>query len=199
MPSALRRACPILNTQCSAALAAVLERCSYAGRDGGPAEAGDERQASRPAAMGSDLAPHQEREILAHADQCASETAASLGTFRCALERRRCLMHANAFYEWRTMPNGKQPYAIGRKDGAPLAFAGALGRLPRTGWRNRMQLRQPHEDRKRHDGDVARPDAGDLGRGALVGVAGRAGRGPIRPFRAARRWASAPLGGQPSG
>jgi putative SOS response-associated peptidase YedK len=53
-----------------------------------------------------------------------AETVASSGMFRGALERRRCLVHADAFYEWRAMPDGKQPYAIGRKDGAPLAFAG---------------------------------------------------------------------------
>ena len=53
-----------------------------------------------------------------------SETAASSGMFRGALERRRCRVHADAFYEWRTVPDGKQPYAIARKDGAPLAFAG---------------------------------------------------------------------------
>lgn len=44
-----------------------------------------------------------------------SETAASSGMFRGALERRRCLVHADAFYEWRAMPNGKRPYAIGRR------------------------------------------------------------------------------------
>lgn len=72
--------------------------------------------------MGSDPALHQGRESLAQADHCASETAASSGMFHGALERRHCLVHANAFYEWRAMPDGKQPYAIGRKDGAPLAF-----------------------------------------------------------------------------
>jgi len=48
-----------------------------------------------------------------------------------ALERRRCLVHADAFYEWRAMPDGKQPYAIRRKDGGPLAFAGG------ESWRGR--------------------------------------------------------------
>ncbi len=53
-----------------------------------------------------------------------AETVASSGVFRGALARRRCLVPADAFYEWRTMPDGKQPYAIARTDGAPLAFAG---------------------------------------------------------------------------
>ncbi len=53
-----------------------------------------------------------------------SETAATSPLFRGALAARRCLVPADAFYEWRAMPDGKQPYAIARADGAPLAFAG---------------------------------------------------------------------------
>jgi putative SOS response-associated peptidase YedK len=53
-----------------------------------------------------------------------SETAASSGMFGEAMALRRCLVPADAFYEWKTLPSGKQPYAIARRDGAPLAFAG---------------------------------------------------------------------------
>ncbi len=53
-----------------------------------------------------------------------SETAGSSGMFRGALKSRRCLVPADAFYEWQALPSGKQPYAISRRDGAPLAFAG---------------------------------------------------------------------------
>ena len=59
-----------------------------------------------------------------------SETAASVGMFKGALAARRCLVPADAFYEWRTTADGKQPYAIARADGAPLAFAGLW-----EGWR----------------------------------------------------------------
>ena len=59
-----------------------------------------------------------------------SETADSSRMFQGALERRRCVVPADAFYEWRVMPDGKQPYAIARQDGAPLAFAGLW-----EGWR----------------------------------------------------------------
>ena len=61
-----------------------------------------------------------------------SETAKGSGMFRDALASRRCLVQADALYEWRTMPDGKRPYAIARQDGAPLAFAGpplTFGRL----------------------------------------------------------------------
>jgi putative SOS response-associated peptidase YedK len=44
--------------------------------------------------------------------------------FRGALACRRCLVLADAFYEWNAVPDGKQPYAIARRDGSPLAFAG---------------------------------------------------------------------------
>ena len=53
-----------------------------------------------------------------------SETAATSGMFKAALAQRRCLVPADAFYEWKSRPDGKQPYAIARRDGSPLAFAG---------------------------------------------------------------------------
>ncbi len=53
-----------------------------------------------------------------------SETAGSSGLFKAALGARRCLVPVDAFYEWRTMPDGKQPYAIARQNGTPLVFAG---------------------------------------------------------------------------
>ena len=52
------------------------------------------------------------------------ETAASSGMFRDALARRRCLVPANNYYEWRTEDGRKRPYAFARKDGFPLALAG---------------------------------------------------------------------------
>ena len=59
-----------------------------------------------------------------------SETAATSGMFRAALASRRCLVPADAFYEWQARPDGKQPYAIARQDGAPVTFAGIW-----EGWR----------------------------------------------------------------
>jgi putative SOS response-associated peptidase YedK len=53
-----------------------------------------------------------------------SETAATSGLFRGALKARRCIVHADALYEWKAIEGGKQPYAIARQDGQPMAFAG---------------------------------------------------------------------------
>jgi putative SOS response-associated peptidase YedK len=53
-----------------------------------------------------------------------AETVASAGMYRGAFARRRCLVPAAAFYEWKVIDGGKQPYAIVRADGATLALGG---------------------------------------------------------------------------
>ncbi len=53
-----------------------------------------------------------------------AESVASSIIFRDAFARRRCLVPADAYYEWKAVADGKQPYAIARRDGAPLALAG---------------------------------------------------------------------------
>jgi putative SOS response-associated peptidase YedK len=60
-----------------------------------------------------------------------AETVANSGMFRTALAKRRCLVPAAAFYEWRATPDGKIPHAIARADEDPLAFAGIW-----EGWRS---------------------------------------------------------------
>lgn len=55
------------------------------------------------------------------------ETIATKNAFRSAFARRRCIIAADGFYEWRksaTDPKRKQPYYIHRADGEPLAMAG---------------------------------------------------------------------------
>ena len=54
-----------------------------------------------------------------------AETIASSPTFREALRNRRCLVPADAFYEWQKLDaKTKQPYAIAMKNGAVYALAG---------------------------------------------------------------------------
>jgi putative SOS response-associated peptidase YedK len=53
------------------------------------------------------------------------ETAAEKPAFRTAMQRLRCLIVADGFYEWRRVPSGrKQAFWITREDGQPFAFAG---------------------------------------------------------------------------
>lgn len=55
-----------------------------------------------------------------------SETLLERPAFRGALERFRCLVPADGFYEWqaRAGERRKQPFHISRADGEPFAFAG---------------------------------------------------------------------------
>ena len=54
------------------------------------------------------------------------ETLAEKPSFRAALKRRRCLVIADGFYEWRKVSEKgpKQPYLIRRVNGEPMGFAG---------------------------------------------------------------------------
>ncbi len=78
------------------------------------------------------LIPHFTKDLKAARKpiNARSETVASSGMFRGALAARRCLVPVDAFYEWRAMADGKQPYAIARQDGTPMAMAGLW-----EGWR----------------------------------------------------------------
>jgi putative SOS response-associated peptidase YedK len=53
-----------------------------------------------------------------------SETVATKPSFRSAFKKRRCLIAADGFYEWKKLDKGKQPFFIHLKDDKPLAFAG---------------------------------------------------------------------------
>jgi putative SOS response-associated peptidase YedK len=55
-----------------------------------------------------------------------AETLFERGLFRAALERGRCLIPADGFYEWQRLPstNRRVPVHIHRKGGALFAFAG---------------------------------------------------------------------------
>ena len=53
-----------------------------------------------------------------------AETVADKPAFRDAFKRRRCLVIADGFYEWRRIDGGKQPYLIRVAGGRPFAFAG---------------------------------------------------------------------------
>ena len=53
-----------------------------------------------------------------------SETVAEKPSFRNAYKKRRCVILADGFYEWRKEGDAKTPYFISLADGSPFAFAG---------------------------------------------------------------------------
>jgi putative SOS response-associated peptidase YedK len=53
-----------------------------------------------------------------------AETVLEKPAFRTALERRRCIVPADGFYEWERIGSRKQPRYIHARSGEPLAFAG---------------------------------------------------------------------------
>ena len=53
-----------------------------------------------------------------------AETVAIKPAFRAAFKRRRCLIPADGWLEWREEETGKQPWFITRASGEPVSFAG---------------------------------------------------------------------------
>jgi len=53
-----------------------------------------------------------------------AETVATKPMFRTAFKRRRCLIPASGYYEWKATSTGKQPYYISARDVSVLSFAG---------------------------------------------------------------------------
>jgi putative SOS response-associated peptidase YedK len=60
-----------------------------------------------------------------------AETLDSNPAFRYAFARRRCLIPTDAYYEWQRAGSIRQPYAIVRPDGSPIALAGLW-----AGWKD---------------------------------------------------------------
>ena len=52
------------------------------------------------------------------------ESVVDKPAFRAAMKRRRCLIPADGFYEWKAVAGRKVPYFVRLKSGAPMAFAG---------------------------------------------------------------------------
>jgi putative SOS response-associated peptidase YedK len=60
-----------------------------------------------------------------------AETLDRNPAFRYAFAKRRCLIPADAYYEWQRVGKVRQPYAIVRPDGRPIALAGLW-----AGWKD---------------------------------------------------------------
>lgn len=72
------------------------------------------------------LIPHWSKDtsIGAKLNNARGETVAQKPSFRDAFKRRRCLIPADGFYEWKPDGTYKQPYYISLKSGEPMAMAG---------------------------------------------------------------------------
>ena len=72
------------------------------------------------------LVPHWAKDptIGARLVNARSESVAEKPAFRDAFRRRRCLVPADGFYEWKADGKTKQPYYFSAVSGAPLALAG---------------------------------------------------------------------------
>jgi putative SOS response-associated peptidase YedK len=81
----------------------------------------------------------KDRKIAARNINARAETVAEKPAFRDSFAKRRCLVPADGFYEWKRLPKGKLPHYIYRSDRRPLAFAGiwASWKDPESGERIR--------------------------------------------------------------
>ena len=85
-----------------------------------------ENEARRAVRMRWGLIPSWAREasIGSRMINARAETVAEKPSYRTALRRRRCLVLADGFYEWRRTSAGKHPMRITMASGEPFAFAG---------------------------------------------------------------------------
>jgi putative SOS response-associated peptidase YedK len=66
----------------------------------------------------------KDERIAAKLFNARAETLDTSGAFRDSFKKRRCIIPADAFYEWQRSDGTRQPFLIHRPDGAPLALAG---------------------------------------------------------------------------
>lgn len=66
----------------------------------------------------------KERSIGQRLNNARAETLTEKPAFRTAFRRRRCLIPADGYYEWRIVTGGKQPYYVTGANGQPFALAG---------------------------------------------------------------------------
>ena len=86
----------------------------------------DGRRLALPARWGLIPSWSKDEKIAQHTFNARAETLAEKPSFRAAFKRRRCLVPASAFFEWRVVPGQtkKQRLRFTSPDAHPLALAG---------------------------------------------------------------------------
>jgi hypothetical protein len=93
-------------------------------------------------------------------DPTPSRNQAAAPSYRQAFGKRRCLVPADGFFEWKKVPGGKIPYLIGMKDDFCVCWV--VGRMERPGKRRVVAYLHHHHWRtKRICTGNTHPDAGD--------------------------------------
>ena len=91
-----------------------------------------------------------------------AETVATMALFREAFQRRRCLVVADGFYEWRKNGSTKEALLHPSAVGPPVQLRGYLVSVPHPGRAARRDVRDTDLCAQRPDGTDPQPDAGDL-------------------------------------
>lgn len=89
-------------------------------------EADPERDVREAELMRWGLIPHwaDDRSIGNRLINARSETVHEKSAFRDAFDKRRCLIAADGFIEWKSVQGRKQPYHVRLRDRGPFGFAG---------------------------------------------------------------------------
>ena len=101
-----------------------------------------------------------------------AETVVEKPSFRQAFQKRRCLIVADGFYEWRKEGKNKIPMRIILKSGEPLRICRTLGDLEITGWPAGQVLHHHHYYPQLGHRTHPQQDAGDTDQrrgGTVVG------------------------------
>jgi putative SOS response-associated peptidase YedK len=80
------------------------------------------------ASMRWGLIPNWAKDASMSQINARSETVLEKSAFKESFERRRCLIPADGFYEWKRRARSKQPFHFGMKDDSLFAFAGIWDR-----------------------------------------------------------------------
>ena len=90
-----------------------------------------------------------------------AETLTELPSFKLLVDRRRCIIPADGFYEWRKEGKRKVPMWVHLKSKEPFAFAGIMGRVAQTRRRQSGKLHDHHNRAQRSNRTHTQPHACD--------------------------------------